>query len=146
MLQNADPSTLTVRQIAQHLGTREWNVTHELSLGKQGHPGRLRGVKVRGVGGGVGRGGQWRVDREAYLSWLGVPEADRDDLGENGLPRLYPEAAAAAQLDLSEPQLRRALLRLSAPHLMVGWRRYLTRNQLAHLRVLLAEDCRGNSR
>lgn len=145
MLQNAEVETLSVRQIAAHLQTKPWNVTNELALGAKGQAGRLRGEKKPGPG-RRGAGGQWRVSRDTYLSWLGIPAEDRDVLGEDGLPVLYPEETAAAELGLNRDQLQRTLLRACIPHVMVGWRRYLTHTQMARLRVLLARDCRGQSR
>jgi hypothetical protein len=145
VLHNADQSALDVRQIARHLGTRAWNITRELQLAAKGEPGRLQGTKVTGPG-TRGRGGQWRVDRTAYLDWLGVPEQDRKAVGDDGLPLLYDEPAAAAELNLTSTALRRALLRLSVSHVMVGWRRYVTHNQLQRLRVALDEDCRDRPR
>lgn len=141
MLQNADPETLSVRQIAAHLRTKPWNVTNELSRGAAGETGRLRGEKKTGPG-SRGAGGQWRVRRSVYLDWLGVPAEDREVLGADGLPVLITDTEAAEQLDVPRQWLTYRLLRLNAPHLMVGWRRYLTHHQLEHLRALLAEDCR----
>ncbi len=146
MLQNADQGALDVRQIAQHLGTREWNITRELQLARKGEPGRLQGEKVTGVG-GRGRGGQWRVDREVYLDWLGVPEEDRTHLGPDGLPLLYTDRAAATELDLPINAIRIAvLIQRRVPYLAVGRHRFLTHNQLQRLRVALDEDCRDRPR
>ncbi len=145
MLQNADTETLSVRQIAAHLRTKPWNITNELALGATGAAGRLRGEKKTGPG-SRGAGGQWRVPRQAYLDWLGVPEEDRAVLGADGLPVLLDEAAAGQLVGMPTSELRRTLLRLNAAHLMVGWRRYLTHHQMERLRVLLAEDCRDKTR
>lgn len=139
MLHNSDPGTLAVRQIAAHLQTREWNITRELQLGERGHPGRLRGVKVQGESGTVGRGGQWRVDRDAYLDWLGIPEQDHAHLGADGLPELYLDTQVAARLGLDLPLLRTIIRRHRLPYVSVGRSRYLTHNQLERLRVLLSE-------
>lgn len=140
MLQNADPGTLAVRQIAAHLNTRAWNITRELQLGEHGQPGRLRGVKVQGEAGTVGRGGQWRVDRSVYLDWLGIPEEDHAYLGPDGLPELYPDTKVAELLDLDLHLLRVLIRQQRLPNITVGRARYLTHNQLARLRALLADD------
>lgn len=145
MLQNADTTTLGVAQIAAHLRTKPWNITNELARGRKNEPGRLRGEKKLGPG-SRGSGGQWQVDRTAYLDWLGVPEADRTVLGPGGLPVLYDEQAAGELLGIKAVQVRAVLLRLGVPYLMVGWRRYLTHHQMERLRVLLAEDCRDRTR
>jgi hypothetical protein len=146
VLQNADQGTLTVHQIAQHLGTRPDNITYELNLGKKGHPGRLVGQKVQGPG-VRGRNGQWRIDRTVYLDWLGVPGEDRDALGPDGLPRLYTEREAATELDLPINAIRIALvIHRRVPYIATGRQRYLTHHQLERLRVLLAEDCREKTR
>lgn len=143
MLRNADQDTLTVHQIAAHLNTRVGNVTRELNLGAAGQVGRLRGERVRGPG-LRGRGGQWRVDRTAYLDWLGVPAEDRSHLDVYGLPRLMSieNVAAFAEVGLTEV----AALLERIPHLTFGRRRYLTHHQLERLSVLLTEDCRDSPR
>lgn len=146
MLQNADRPTLSVRQIAAHLNTAPSTVTYELKRAAAGQPGRLRGSKKRGEPGTVGRGGQWRVERDVYLDWLGIPAEDRDRLGADGLPELHTEQRAAELLDVPQSQLSAILLRGHAPCIAVAWRRYLTHNQLERLRVLLAEDHRASAR
>lgn len=134
MLKNGDQAALTASQIAAHLGVPAWNVTRELQLAKT-QPHRLRGRKV--LGEGVGRGGQWRVDRETYLQWLGIPREDRTNLAADGLPRLVTFEFAAGQLQTS-PALMQTLIRQQRlPHIVFGRRRYLTHNQLAAIRVLL---------
>lgn len=145
MLQNADAETLSVRQIAAHLRTKPWNVTNELSLGAKGERGRLRGEKKTGPG-SRGAGGQWRVSRQAYLDWLGVPAEDRDALGDDGLPELTTDTEAATRLGVPRGQLLLTVVQQHAAHLQVGWRRYFTHNQMERLRVLLAEDCRDKPR
>lgn len=142
MLQNVDQGTLTVHQIAEHLTTRPGNVTYELNLGRDGAPGRLRGRKVRGPG-IRGRNGQWRVDRDVYLDWLGIPEEDREHLDDAGLPKLV--AAELIGDATGTPGRVRILLR-NTPHITFGQRRYLTHHQFERLRVLLTEDCREKSR
>lgn len=143
MLQNADQGTLTVHQIAAHLGTRVGNVTRELNLAESGEQGRLTGKRVKGPG-LRGRGGQWRVERTAYLDWLGIPAEDRDHLDGYGLPQLFPVETAAAWAGVQLPQVARLMSRL--PHVTFGRRRYLTHHQLERLSVLLAEDCREKTR
>jgi len=142
VLQNADPGTLAVRQIAAHLNTRTWNITRELQLGETGQPGRLRGVKVQGEAGTVGRGGQWRVARSVYLDWLGIPEEDHAYLGADGLPELYPDTRVAELLDLDLKLLRVLIRQQRLPHVSVGRGRYLTHHQLARLRAMVAESYR----
>lgn len=146
MLQNAIWRTLTVRQIAAHLNTRAWNITRELQLGDAGRPGRLRGVKVQGEAGTVGRGGQWRVDRQVYLDWLGIPEQDRAYLGADGLPELYPDTQAAELLGVQLPRLRTIIRQQRLPYVSVGRARYLTHHQLARLRDLPADSYREQTR
>jgi hypothetical protein len=143
VLQNADPSTLTVHQVAAHLGTRSGNITRELNLAAAGEPGRLRGTKVTGPS-VRGRGGQWRITRDDYLDWLGMPEPDRSFLRFDGLPELYPIWAAALELNRRAEDVRAVLPYL--PHLIVLRHRYLTHNQLERLRVLSVEDCRDKPR
>jgi hypothetical protein len=146
VLQNADQGALTVLQIAAHLRTREGNITRELNLGKAGQPGRLRGRHIKGPG-IRGRGGQWRIDRTAYLDWLGIPDDDRKILGPDGLPRLYTEREAAAALDLPINAVRIAtVINRRVPHIAAGRQRFLTHHQLERLRVLLIEDCREKTR
>jgi hypothetical protein len=146
VLKNADQGTLTVHQIARHLGTRPDNITYELNLGKGGQPGRLRGEKVTGPG-VRGRAGQWRIDRSVYLDWLGVPPEDREFLGVDGLPRLYTEREVATELNLPINAVRIAVvINRRVPYIAAGRHRYLTHHQLERLRVLLAEDCREKSR
>ena len=146
MLQNADQGTLTVHQIAAHLRTRPDNITYELNLGLAGEPGRLTGRKIRGPG-IRGRNGQWRVERDVYLDWLGVPAEDRTFLGDDGLPRLYTEREAATALDLPINAVRIAIVvNRRTPYISAGRNRYLTHHQLERLRVLLVKDCREKSR
>jgi hypothetical protein len=142
-LRNGDHGPLTAGQIAHHLGVPVWNVTYELQLGKKGQPGRLPGAKV--LGRGVGRSGQWRVDRETYLNWLQIPSEDRTHLGPDGLPELITFAAAAQQLDLEEALLRTMIRQQRWPHIAFGRSRYLTHNQLGRIRVQINEDCREKS-
>lgn len=153
MLQNGWGSPLTAGQIAAHLHTRIWNVTRDLQIGRAdraaGRPTRrMPGEKVRGEG--VGSGGQWRIDRQAYLTWLQIPVEDRDHLGPDGLPELVPFELAAEQLSISELKLQELVQRGRHPHIAFGRKRYLTHNQLDRLRGQLAEDLReatpgGNS-
>lgn len=142
MLQNADPGTLTVHQVAEHLDTNPGNITRELNLAAAGQPGRLAGKKVGGPG-IRGRGGQWRIDRDVYLDWLGVPEEDRGHLDDFGLPRLV-RVEEPWRADGKTREAIRLLARL--PHVTFGRRRYLTHHQLERLKVLLAEDCRDKPR
>lgn len=143
MLRNGEHAALTAAQIAAHLGVPTWNVTRQLQLFEKGQLHRLPGVKV--LGEGVGRGGQWRVEREAYLGWLQIPAEDRDfPEGPDGLPELTKFHTAAGQLGL-EPTILRTLVRQTRwPHIVFGRNQYLTHNQLERLRVLLAEDHRGS--
>jgi hypothetical protein len=141
VLQNGEHTPLTAGQIAAHLHVKAWNVTRELQLGaNRNGPRRLRGSKVHGEG--VGRGGQWRVDRETYLNWLGIEPADRGRLGPDGLPELIPLAAAAERLRLGEDELSDRIRAERWTHIAFGRMRYLTHNQLERLRVQLLEDCR----
>lgn len=137
MLTNADPGTLTVHQIAAHLDARVGNVTRELNLAAAGQPGRLCGVKVSGPG-IRGRSGQWRVRRDDYLQWLGIPDEDRDHLDGFGLPQLMPLENVAAFLAVPPSRVGALMSRL--PHVTFGRRRYLTHHQLQRLRVLLNES------
>jgi hypothetical protein len=140
VLQNGEDGPLSVAQVAEHLAVKVWNVTRELQLGtKQNEAGRLRGHKVRQ---NVGRGGQWRVDRETYLNWLGIPPDDRGHLGPDGLPELIPFAAAAEQLQVRQTELSLRIRAERWPHITFGRMRYLTHNQLERLRVQLIKDCR----
>lgn len=139
VLQNTDPGTLAVRQIAAHLDARAWNITRELQLGERGQLGRLRGVKVQGEAGTVGRGGQWRVARRDYLEWLGIPPEDHAHLGADGLPQLYRDTKVAAMLGLDITLLRTLIRQQRLPYVSVGRSRYLTHNQLALVRSWLAE-------
>lgn len=146
VLQNGENTLLTVGQIAAHLHTRDWNVTRELQLGQRDRlagrtTGRLRGNKV--LGAGVGAGGQWRVDPEVYLSWLGVGAEDRaEHLGPDGLPELIPFAQAAEKLGIPADELRHRVRVERHAHITFGRKRYLTHNQLERLRVQLIEDVR----
>jgi hypothetical protein len=144
MLRNGEGSALTADQIAAHLGVRTWNVTRELQLFDKGQLHRMPGVKV--LGRGVGRGGQWRVDREAYLNWLQIPTDDRGFLGADGLPELIRFDTAAARLGLDPAVLRTVIRQQRWPHIAFGRNRYLTHNQQERLRVLLFEDHREPSR
>lgn len=143
MLQNADQGTLTVHQIAAHLDTRVGNITRELNLAEAGETRRLPGKRIKGPG-LRGRGGQWRVDRDVYLDWLGIPEEDRAHLDGFGLPQLFPVENAAVLAGVPLRQVAGLMSRL--PHVTFGRRRYLTHHQLQRLSVLLAEDCREKSR
>lgn len=143
MLRNGRGSDLTAVQIAAHLRVKPWNVTRELQLGALSRPGRLRGRKA--LGEGVGRGGQWRVDQETYLSWLQIPVEDRAHLGADGLPELIGLADAAQQLGLERVLLRTIIRQQRWPYIAFGRNQYLTHNQLERLRVLLAEDHRESS-
>ena len=97
------------------------------------------------LGEGVGRGGQWRIERESYLAWLQVPADDRGFLGPDGLPELIRFSDAAEKLGL-EPGILRTMVRQARwPYIAFGRNQYLTHNQLERLRVLLAEDCRDRS-
>lgn len=142
MLQNADRGTLTVHQVAAHLGTSPGNITRELNLGAAGQPGRLTGKKVAGPG-IRGRGGQWRIDDQVYLDWLGIPEPDRTHLDAYGLPWLI-DVEQVGKATGNPAEVARLLVRL--PHVTFGRRRYLTHHQLERLKVLLAEDCRDKPR
>lgn len=140
MLVNGDKSALTAGQIAAHLHTRIWNVTRELQLGIT-DPRRLQGHKVRGAG--VGRSGQWRVDRQIYLSWLQIPVEDRTHLGRDGLPELIPFGRAAQDLDIDLDLFQTWIQQHRWPHIAFGRQRYLTHNQLDRTRVQLKEDLPG---
>lgn len=139
MLRNGEGAPLTPAQIAAHLHVKVWNVTRELQLADR-QPHRLHGQKIRGEG--VGRGGQWRVDRQAYLAWLQIPLPDRTHLGPDGLPELIPFAGAAAHLKIGEAELRRIVRAERLTHIAFGRMRYLTHNQLERLRVQLDESYR----
>lgn len=145
MLQQAGKDTLGVRDIARHLHRSPWTVTRELSFGAAGLPGRLRGTKVAGPS-RRGAGGQWQVERQAYLDWLGVPAADRDILDEHGLPVLHTADAARKLLNVPGERLRALLAAGRTEHLRVGYDLYLTAGQLRAARELLARDCRDESR
>lgn len=145
MLQNGENSPLTAGQIAAHLRVKVWNVTRELQLGRKHPTGRrLRGSKV--LGEGVGSGGQWRVSRDTYLSWLQIPAEDRTHLGPDGLPELVPFGQAAQELDFDLDLLQQMIRQERLPHIAFGRMRYLTHNQLERIRVLLNEDCRDSPR
>lgn len=142
MQPNADPGTLTVRQISQHLHTKAWNVTRELQLG------RLIGTKLRGEG-HRGRGGSWLVRRDDYLDFLGIEQYDLMYLGTDGLPKLTPLPDAAAELELDPRIVQSAVSLFPLAHIAVGRKRYLTHHQLIRLRELRAElaaSYRDNSR
>lgn len=138
MLRNDDTSALTAGQIAAHLGVSTWNVARELRLGARGGRNRLRGTKQLGIG--VGQGGQWRVKRKIYLTWLGIPAADRTHLGADGLPELIPFPKAAGELGIPVTELADMVRRQRRPHIAFGRQRYLTHNQLGRIRVQLGED------
>lgn len=145
MLRNGVNTPLTVGQIAAHLHTKDWNVTRELQLGMRDRLAgratrRLRGDKV--LGEGVGAGGQWRVDRGVYLTWLGITDEDRIHVGPDGLPRLIPFPQAAEKLGITDDELHHRVRTERRTHIAFGRMRYLTHNQLEHLRVQLIEDCR----
>jgi hypothetical protein len=140
MLRNGKESTLTVAQIAAHLGVKPWNVTRELQLFEKGQRHRLPGAKV--LGEGVGRGGQWRIEPETYLNWLQIPAEDRTFLGPDGLPELIRFLDAAAKLGLDPTIMRTMIRQMRWPHIAFGRNQYLTHNQLERLRVLLNEDHR----
>lgn len=142
MLHNSENSPLTAEQIAAHLHTKTWNVSRELRLGdrQKGSRPRLRGVKV--LGEGVGAGGQWRVERDVYLTWLQIPAEDRGHLGPDGLPELVPFTRAAAKLGVAETDLRELVRTRRYPHIVFGRNRYLTHNQLEHISVQLIKDPR----
>lgn len=149
MLRNdVTTSDLTVAQIAAHLQTWPWNITRELQKSDQGEPGRLTGYKV--FNDGAGRGGQWRIPRTHYLTHLGIPPADREHLGADGLPELFifehpkravSDTTTAAQLLRVSSSLLAVMVRQQRlPHVGFGRSRYFTHNQLERTRVLLHES------
>lgn len=144
MLRNAETTTLTVAQIVAHLRTKPWNVTYELQRGHQNQPGRLRGDKP--AGSGVGRGGQWRVQRENYFAWLGLATDDLTHLGPDGLPELRTLPELAADLAMPEESLKTMIRQHRLPHLTFGRQLYLTHRQQQRLRDLLAESYRSQAR
>jgi hypothetical protein len=65
-------ATFTVRSLAEALRTESWRLTRIVGV-----PGGIPASRARGAGsGGVGRGGQWRIDAEQLLSFVRVPESD----------------------------------------------------------------------
>ena len=136
MLITSNAPRLTVRQIKNHLGRKEWSIARELNLGALGHEGRLRGEKVTGAG-KVGQGGQWQVALEAYLQWLGIPEEDRQFLGDDGLPELHRFSVVAANEKITPTQLIQFVEGNGLTHLQVGQDRYFTHLQRIHFQTLL---------
>lgn len=119
---------LTVRRISQHLGVREWTIARELKLGAAGDESRLHGEKVTGTG-RVGQGGQWQVLVEDYLTWLGVPQPDREFAGDDGLPLIYRFDAVAKDTGITTQQLTDFVEGNGLDYLRVGKNRYLTHLQ-----------------
>lgn len=126
-------SLLTVRRISAHLGVQPWIVARELK-----RPGGLAGVKARGAG-RVGQGGQWQITVRDYLTWLGVPPADRRATSPDGLPALSTLASVAQHTpeQLTEAELSFLIDIWGVPHLRVGRRRYLTDSQCDALQAAL---------
>jgi hypothetical protein len=145
--QLAQAPGLTAAQIAAHVGTQVWNVTYELQQGDKGKPGRLRGTKT--FDGGPGRGGQWRINRNTYLAWLGVVDPqtgqvdDTELLDRHGLPILLNLEQAGWLLDMDHKILRTMIRQARWPHAAFGRTWYLTHNQLQRIRVQLIEDSRA---
>lgn len=123
---------LSVRQISAHMGVRDWVVARELKLE------RLKGVKATGAG-RVGQGGQWQIEHEDFLDWLGVPEVDRTREPDGTLPEdqvlptLYAFEDIAVVQGLTVEDLTQRVEVERRPHLRIGRSRWFTQSQLEAL-------------
>lgn len=133
---------LTVRRISQHLGVRPWSIARELNLGSAGHEGRLRGEKVTGAG-RVGQGGQWEVELTAYLDWLGMADADREVVGDDGLPELHSFSEVAKTRNITLDEMVEFVDQNGLEHLRVGQRQYFSHYQRIGFESLLRAKASG---
>lgn len=143
MLITSETPALTVRRISAHLGVREWSIARELKLGAAGQEGRLRGQKVTGAG-RVGQGGQWEVDLDAYLDWLGMERADREVIGDDGLPELHSFERVAVNEGLTTAQVASFVEVNGLDYLRVGQRRYFSHYQRIRFETLLRAKTSGS--
>lgn len=106
----AEQATFTVRALAEALGTERWRLSRIVGV-----PYGLPAHRARGTGsGGVGRGGQWRIDAEQLLAFARVPESDwPDNLADPAavLGKITLLSKIAKQEDVSESWARNVWLR-----------------------------------